>query len=127
MPPLLSHDTVAGVSTARQGDVVPSRPAIQQPVHSTINRDEVVPGVDVLRPIPSISSAVTQLLAFYDQQAVQVALPGKGHINRRKSLRYNTTDTTLVGPHLRWPNEGLVSASHVKKPAYDELNLKTDN
>ena len=82
---------------------------MQQPVHNAINRDAMVPGVDVLRSIPSISSTVTQLLASYDQQAVQDALPGKGQVNKRKSGRYNTTDTTLVGPQLRWLNEGLVS------------------
>ena len=82
-----------------------------------------LPGTDVLRSMPSISSAVTQLLASYDQQAVQDALPGKGHFTRRKSGRYNTTDTTLVGPKLRWPNEGLVTASLSKRPAYDELTL----
>ena len=90
---------------------------------NTFSRDAIVPGVDVLRSIPSISSAVTQLLASYDQQAVQNVLPGKGHITRRKSGRYNTTDTTLVGPQFRWPNEGLISASRTKKPAYDELTL----
>ena len=102
---------------------MPSR-VTQQPVHNTIGMDAVVPGVDVLRSIPSISSAVTQLLTSYDQQAVQDALPGKGLTNRRKSGSYNTTDTTLVGPQFRWPNEGLVSASNTKRPAYDELNLQ---
>ena len=90
---------------------------------NTFSRDAIVPGVDVLISIPSISSAVTQLLASYDQQAVQDALPDKGHITRRRSGRYNTTDTTLVGPQFRWPNEGLVSASHSKKPDYDELTM----
>ena len=28
-----------------------------------------------------------------------------------------------MGPQFRWPNEGLVSASHLKKPAYDDLSL----
>ena len=123
MPQLLSQHTVAGVSTVGKGDSVPPRPVRQQPAHNTITRDAVVLGVDVLRSIPSISSVVTQLLASYDQQAVQDALPGKGQVNRLKSGRYNTTDTTLASPHLRWPNEGLVSASHAKRPTYDELNF----
>ena len=97
--------------------------ANQTSSQNTFSREAIVPGVDVLRSIPSISSAVTQLLATYDQQAVQDVLPGKGHITRRKSGRYNTTDTTLAGPQFRWPNEGLVSASHSRKPAYDELTL----
>ena len=121
MPPPPSQHTMAGGSTV--GNSTLPGPSRQQPLHSAINRDAVVPGVDVLRSIPSISSAVTQLLASYDQQAIQDILPGKGHIARWKSGRYNTTDNTLAGPHLRWPNEGLVSASNAKRPAYDELNL----
>ena len=42
---------------------------------------------------------------------------------RKKSGRYNVTDTSLVSPQYRWPNEGLVVTSHFKKPAYDELNM----
>ena len=90
MPQPLSQHKVSGVSTVGQVDSVPPRPVRQQPADN-ITRDAVVPGVDT----PSISSAVTQLLASYDQQAVQDALPGKGQVNRRKSGRYNTTDTTM--------------------------------
>ena len=68
-----------------QRDSVPSRAAMQQPAHNTINRDAMVSGVDVLRSIPSIFSVVTLLLASYDQQAVQDGLPGKGQVNRQKS------------------------------------------
>ena len=28
-----------------------------------------------------------------------------------------------MSPQFRWPNEGLVTASHFKKPAYDDLSL----
>ena len=42
---------------------------------------------------------------------------------RKRSGRYNVTDISMVGPQYRWPNEGLVSNSHVKRPAYDELSL----
>ena len=28
---------------------------------------------------------------------------------------------------FRWPNEGLVSASHLRKPAYDDLSLAYDD
>ena len=44
-------------------------------------------------------------------------------VSRRKSGCYNTTDTTSVSPQFQWLNEGLVSASHLKKPACDELSL----
>ena len=84
-----------------QGSKGTSGTASEIPGQNTLSRDAIVPGVNVLRSIPSISSAVTQLLASYDQQAVQDVLPGKGHMTRQKSEWYNTTDTTLVGPHVQ--------------------------
>ena len=86
-------------------------------------RDAIAPRPDALRSIPSISTAVSQLLASYEQQSDRDILQGKSTVIRKKSGRYNTTDTTSMGPQFRWPNEGLVSASHLKKPAYDDLSL----
>ena len=60
---------------------------------------------------------------IYDQQAVQDVLPGKGHITRQKSGRYNTTDTTLVRPQFRWPMRAWFLHLILKKTAYDELSL----
>ena len=123
LPRPLAHEAAESGRSMGQGGLGTSRSATsasKSPIHNTFNRDAVVLGIDILRSIPSISSAVTQLLASYDQQVVQDALPGKGHITRRKSGRYNTTDTTLVGPQFRWPNDcnRLPPA-----PAYDEFNL----
>ena len=86
-------------------------------------RDAVAPRLDVMRSIPSISSAVSQLLVRYDDQADQEALPGKGYGVRKKSGRYNVTDNPVASPQFRWPNEGLVSNSHLKKPPYDNLSM----
>ena len=66
---------------------------------------------------------MSQLLASYDHQADKEALQGKQNVTRKKSGRYNTTETTTIGPSFRWPNEGLVSASHLRKPSYDDLTL----
>ena len=76
-----------------------------------------------MRSIPSISPAVSQLLASYDDEADQDAMPGKGSNYRKKSGRYHITDTSVVGPQFRWPNEGLISNFHLKKPTYDDLNM----
>ena len=86
-------------------------------------RDAVAPRLDVMRSIPSISSAVSQLLACYDEQADQEALPGKSYGVRKKSGRYNVTDNPIAIPQFRWPNKGLVSNSHLKKPPYDDLSM----
>ena len=92
-------------------------------VASSDIRDAVAPKVGVLRSIPSISTAVSQLLANYDQQVNRDVIQGKSTVIRKKSGRYNTTDATSLGPQFRWPNEGLISASHLKRPAYDDLSL----
>ena len=88
-----------------------------------VAKDAMAPRLEVMRSIPSISSAVSQLLARYDDQADQDAMPGKGHNYRKKYGRYNVIDTLIVGPQFRWPNEGLISNSHLKKPTYDELDM----
>ena len=121
MPQPLSQDTVAGATTVRRGNSVPSRGAMQQPVHNTINRDAVVPLVDVLTSIPSISSAMTQLLASYDQQAVQDALLGEAQVNSSEGIT-PLTPLWLV-PSLGGPIRGWYLPLMPKKPAYDELNL----
>ena len=84
------------------------------------SRDAIIPSVDAVRNIPSISSAVSKLLAQYEEQTHQDIVPGKDFI-RKKSGRYNTTDTAK--PELRWPNEGYVSTGATKKPSYDDLSL----
>ena len=92
-------------------------------VQTQISHDGIAPKLEVMRSTPSISTAVSQLLARYEEQADQEARPGKTYSYRKRSGRYNVTATSTVGPQYRWPNERLVSNSHTKKPAYDELSL----
>ena len=110
LPQQSIHSRTTTVNTGRHalGTIQPRPPAVPSDI-----RDAVAPKVDVLRSIPSISTAVSQLLASYDQQADREVLQGKSTVIRKKSGRYNTTDTTSLGPHFRWPNEGLISASHL--------------
>ena len=77
-----------------------------------------------LRAIPHVASAVSDLLAQYEAQSHHEVLQGKGFLHRKKSGRYNTTDMPVGKPEVRWPNEGFVSFSNIKKPAYDEMNLQ---
>ena len=103
-----------GITTANNRPVLATNEA----------RDAIAPRPDAWRSIPSISTAVSQLLASYEQQSDRDILQGKSTVVRKKSGRYNTTThTTSMGPQLQWPNVGLVSASHLKKPAYDDLSL----
>ena len=51
-------------------------------------------------------------------------IPGKPLSARRKSGRYNTTETPNSRPEGRWPNEGFVASANSRKPAYDDMNLQ---
>ena len=86
------------------------------------SRDAIIPSVDAVRSIPSISSAVSKLLAQYEDQTHQDIVPSNDFM-RKKSGRYNITDTCTAKPELRWPNEGYVSTSATRKPSYDDLTL----
>ena len=66
---------------------------------------------------------MTRLLSYYDDQVEMEVLQGEGTFSRRKSGRYNVTDTTNVKPEFKWPNEGYITNSSVKKPAYDDMNM----
>ena len=79
--------------------------------------------LEAVRSSSDISRAVTRLLSYFDDQAEMEVLQGKGPFGRRKSGRYNVTDTTNVKPEFKWPNEGYITNSSVKKPAYDDLSM----
>ena len=111
---------LASISTERHGIATDHN---RQLVANNEVRDAIAPKVDALRSIPSISTAVSQLLANYEQQSDRDILQGKNTKIRKKSGRYNTTDTTSMSLQLRWPNEGLVLTSHLKKPANDNVSL----
>ena len=81
------------------------------------------PTLEAVRSSSDVSRAVTHLLAYYDEQAETEVMQGKGPFGRRKSGRYNVTDTTNVKPEFKWPNEGYITNSSAKKPAYDDMNM----
>ena len=79
--------------------------------------------LEAVRSSTEVSRAVTQLLAYYDEQAKIDILPGKGPFTRRKSGCYNVTNTTNIKPEFKWANEGYIANSNAKKPAYDDMNI----
>ena len=81
------------------------------------------PTLEAVRASSDVFKAVTRLLAYYDDQVEMEVLQGKGPFGCRKSGRYNVTDTMNVKPELKWPNEGYITNSSVKKPAYDDMNM----
>ena len=85
------------------------------------HHDSIIPNIDTLRQHPSISQAVTQLLATYETQVKTEASQGK--TSNKRSGRYNTTDTAHTSPEKRWANEGYLGSQGKKRQAYDDLML----
>ena len=85
------------------------------------HHDSIIPNIDTLRQNPTISQAVSQLLATYETQAKAEASQGKA--SNKRSGRYNTTDTSHTSPERRWANEGYFGSQGKKRQAYDDLTL----
>ena len=66
---------------------------------------DIIPVIDVLRQNPTVSQAVSSVLASYDTQIQNQVLQGKQA--SKCSGQYNTTDTTIALPEYCWPNERL--------------------
>ena len=96
---------------------VASGTSLQVPMGGASHRDAVLPGLDALRHNPTISQAVTGVLASYEDKLQAEATQGK---SSRKSGRFNTTDTVTAIPERRWANEGYHGR---RKVAFDDLTL----
>ena len=97
--------------------------APQQVTHTDLNRrDAIVPNLDIMRRMPSVTDSVNNILAAYEQRGRQEVMQGKG-TSVKKSGRYNTVEIVNVPPHLRWPNEGYHGSSSKKRIAYDDLSF----
>ena len=72
---------------------------IAHPYAMEISREGILPLVDPVKHIPSISSDVSNLLAQYEDQP-HWDIPGKD-FHSHKSDHYNAIQTTTVKPGLR--------------------------
>ena len=100
------------------------KPPAEQEQRRGYDKDAIVPSLERLRAMPHVASTVSDLLAQFETQSHHDVLQGKGFLHRKKSGRYNITDMPVGRPEVRWPNEGFVSSSNSKKPAFDEMNLQ---
>ena len=80
---------------------------------SDAHNDAIVPSIDTLRRILSVSEAVNKILATYDSQLDSDPTQGKHFA--KKSGRFNTVGIVLAPAHLRWPNEGFQGAHGRKR------------
>ena len=81
------------------------------------------PTLEAVRTSLDISKAVMRLLCYYDDLVEMDVLQGKGPYGCRKSRHYHVTDTMNVKPEFKWPNDGHITNSSVKKPAYDDMSM----
>ena len=73
-----------------------------------------MPSLSTLYNLSTVSPALSQLLANYEDQVNQQVIPGKLLTSCRKSGWENTIETSTVKPELKRPNEGFIGASCVK-------------
>ena len=91
-------------------------------VENDRRKEGVLPDLNALRQNQTVSQAVAQLVASYEQQArLDVAQGRQSSVKR--SGRYNTADIVTAPPHLRWANEGFHAGNGKKRVMYDDLTL----
>ena len=77
--------------------------------------------LDSLRMNPYIQQLVEERVAVLETRMKQELQQGGSH--RKKSGRYNVSDTPLAPPHLRWPNETCLTGTARKKTPFDDLTF----
>ena len=87
---------------------------------ASLPNDSVLPNLETIRRLPSVSEAVSNILASYDSQNKQESTQGKPH---RRSGRYNNYGTVSASPEVRWPNEGFHGSNEKKRLLYDDLSM----
>ena len=96
-----------------------SQPAVTATTQLDIQKDAVLPRLETLRQLPSVSNTVSTLLGAYEDQA-RTTLQGR---QPRKSGRYNSVDVVQTAPEFHWPNEGYHAPAGKKRVIYDDLTL----
>ena len=122
---LFGHIDQFGNPVSVQGSVAPTVearetfvPATERPIVADVGS---APTIDVLRSNPLIQQMVEERMALLEAK-MKLELQG-GMSHRRKSGRYNVSDTPHSTPHLRWPNESCVIGTAWKRTTFDELTL----
>ena len=77
--------------------------------------------LDTLRSNPMIQQLVKERIAVLESK--MKAEVQQGIYRRRKSGRYNVSETPHATPHLRWPNEACVIGTARKRTTFDELSI----
>ena len=78
--------------------------------------------MDLLKANPLIQRLVEERVSMLEAQ-IKMELSQGNPNNRKKSGRYNTTDTPCAPPYRRWPNETCPSGATRKRTVFDDLSL----
>ena len=116
-----SSTTISGADQLQDRTGAAQRHTVVDPtrVVPTLQSDGVIPRLDTIRRMPTISETVTQLIGSYEEQA-RSAIQGK---HTRKSGRYNSVDFVQTPHETRWPNEGYHPPAGKKRVIYGELTM----
>ena len=79
------------------------------------------PTIDMLCSNPLIQQMVEERMAILEAK-MKLELQG-GMPHRRKSGRYNVSDSLYATPHIRWPNESCMIGTARKRATFDRLIL----
>ena len=114
------------ILTDQYGNAVQIQAPVDQAQSTIANEVPVVeqPSVltlESLRSNPLVQRLVDERVAFLEtKMKLELA---QGTPTRKKSGRYNLSETPNPTPHLRWPNESCLIGTARKRTAYDELTF----
>ena len=78
--------------------------------------------IDFLRANPYIQRMVEERVSVLEARMKSEMAQGNNS-SRKKSGRYNISETSCAPVHLRWPNESCLTGATRKRTAYDDLTL----
>ena len=114
------------VQSAVNHPVVQQEPTtyVSEPLFSQTSRELTgAPSMDLLKANPVIQRLVEERVAVLEARMWSELSQGNTINNRKKSGRYNVTDTPCAPVHLRWPNEACPAGATRKCTPYDDLTL----
>ena len=91
-------------------------------LYTALPGDVANPNMDVLNTNPVIQRLVEERVSLLEAR-MKTEFGQGNNINRRKSRRYNTTDTPCAPSFRIWPNESCPTGATRKRTAYDDLTL----
>ena len=100
------------LTVTRQAEPLFTQPQEETPTQS----------IDFLRANPYIQRMVEERVSVLEARMKSEMAQGNNS-SRKKSGRYNISETSCAPVHLRWPKESCLTGATRKRTAYDDLTL----